>query len=56
MEEGKFFGVPVPPRLHVVVDQGHDRLLGLGGGDYRLNAQCGELPLVEAGLNGPIGG
>ena len=56
MDGGELLRVPVPSRLHVVVDEGHDLVLGLGGGDHRLDAQGGKFLLVQPGLDGAVGG
>ena len=42
----ELLGVAVPPGLHVVINKGHDQLLGLRGGGHRRDAQGGELLLV----------
>ncbi len=46
VDGGEFLGVAVPARLHVVVDEGHDQLLGLRRGDHRLNSGGGKFLLV----------
>ena len=46
VDAGEFLRVAVPSRLHVVVDKGHNQLLGLYRGDNCLNPGGRKLLLV----------
>lgn len=56
VDGGEFLGVAVPTGLHVVVDQGHNQLLGLRRGDHSLDSGGGTFPLVQPGPDGAVGG
>ena len=56
VDGGELLGIAVTAGFDVVVNEGHDQFLRIGGGHHRLNAEGGEFLLVQAGLNGAVGG